>query len=98
LYGHVLCTLAPSVANENLIRKIIVETVSQVEEKSESTVMPTITETMLKNCMVKYAKKKCQEQREICSNIESISFRCETLEDIAEHREDVKNADEPIFN
>ncbi len=45
--------------------------------------------------MKRFAKLKCTKQREICSKVESISYRIETLEDEAEHRNDVLNASEP---
>lgn len=45
--------------------------------------------------MKRYASIKCQEQREICSKVESICYRIETSEDEAEHRADVLNATSP---
>lgn len=45
--------------------------------------------------MKRYATIKCQEQREICSKVESISYRIETSEDEDEHRNDVLNAPSP---
>lgn len=45
--------------------------------------------------MKRYATIKCQEQREICSKVESITYRVETLEDGEEHRNDVLTAPSP---
>lgn len=45
--------------------------------------------------MKRFAIIKCQEQREICSKVESISYRIETTEDEEEHRNDVLNAPSP---
>jgi len=45
--------------------------------------------------MKRYATIKCQEQREICSKVESICYRIETSEDEAEHRNDVLTAPSP---
>lgn len=45
--------------------------------------------------MKRYATIKCREQREICSKVESITYRVETLEDGEEHRQDVLNAASP---
>jgi hypothetical protein len=45
--------------------------------------------------MKRYATIKCKEQREICSKVESITYRVETLEDGEEHRNDVLNAPSP---
>lgn len=45
--------------------------------------------------MKRYASVKCQEQREICSKVESITYRVETLEDGDEHRNDVLTAPSP---
>ncbi len=51
----------------------------------------------LKQDIIKYAKEKCREQREICSKVESIGYRIETTKDESEHRADVLNAPEPKF-
>lgn len=45
--------------------------------------------------MKRYATIKCKEQREICSKVDSISYRIETSEDEEEHRNDVLNAASP---
>ena len=45
--------------------------------------------------MKRYADIKCKEQREICSKVERITYRVETLEDGEEHRNDVLTAPSP---
>ena len=51
----------------------------------------------LEEKIIQYAKLKCKEQREICSQVEEITYRVETSEDMIEHRNAVRNANEPIF-
>lgn len=55
-------------------------------------------EQRLERLIIKYAKQKCEEQREICSQVDAIGYRIETLEDEEEHRDAVKNAKEPDFD
>lgn len=52
---------------------------------------------LIASYLSEFAEIKCSEQRLICSEVESICYRIETLEDEAEHRQDVLNASKPKF-
>lgn len=87
-------------ANKNIkqmekAEKILSEVINELQP-SANTTREIEWDTCIE-AMKRFAKIKCREQREICSKVDSISYRIETSEDDEEHRDDVLNAEEPIF-